>query len=35
VKIFINERLVGRLNGIKDEYVDESMDEGKVGRKGE
>jgi hypothetical protein len=35
VKGCIHERLIGRLNEIKDEYVDESMDEGKGGRKGE
>jgi len=34
VKRCINERLIGKLNEIKDEYVDESMDEGKGGRKG-
>ena len=33
--ICINKRLVERLHEIKDEYVYESMDEGKVGRKGE
>lgn len=35
MKRLINERFIGRLKEMKDEYVDESMDEGKVGRKGE
>jgi hypothetical protein len=31
----INERRIGKMSEIKDEYVNESMDERKGGRKGE